>query len=118
MKVTLDVRNRDEGDAIRSALDDPKTKTFVVISGLLQQLPDDADRALVLRIINEMQGIPAYLSVGNPASSAQVRPQVQRKFDARSTQVQDGFAFDRSHVVLSDDPKSFRLHDGDRDTGE
>ena len=48
MKMTIDVRNRDEGDAIRLAMEDPETRAYVLITGLLMQLPDMETRMRVL----------------------------------------------------------------------
>lgn len=48
MKMTIDVRSREEGDAIRLAMEDPETRAHMVITGLLLQLPDMEARSRVL----------------------------------------------------------------------
>ena len=48
MKTTIRVKNRAEGEAIRRGLDDPSTRVFVQVMGLLLELPSDRARARVV----------------------------------------------------------------------
>jgi hypothetical protein len=48
MKVRIDVKDRNEGDAITRALDDLEIRAYVVTTGILMDLPDDAARLRVL----------------------------------------------------------------------
>lgn len=62
MKTTIDVKDRKEGDAIRTALADPIIRAQVVIVGTLQELPSDRSRQRVLYFVRdaleEAAGIP------------------------------------------------------------
>jgi hypothetical protein len=51
MKARIDVKDRTEADHITAALEDPETRAYVVVLGILQQLPDDAARVRVVRCV-------------------------------------------------------------------
>jgi hypothetical protein len=51
MKVRLEVKDRNEGDAISRALDDPEMRAYIVTMGILMELPDDAARVRVLQCV-------------------------------------------------------------------
>jgi hypothetical protein len=51
MKVSIQVKDRNEGDAITRALDDPEMRAYVVTMGILLELPDDAARTRVLHCV-------------------------------------------------------------------
>lgn len=48
MKASIDVRNRDEGDAIKRAFEDPTFHAFAILVGVLANLPTDRARRRVL----------------------------------------------------------------------
>lgn len=48
MRISIEVKDRNEGDAIKRALEDPETRAYVVVTGILAELPDDAARSRVL----------------------------------------------------------------------
>ncbi|HMF27591.1 MAG TPA: hypothetical protein VKE42_02400 [Candidatus Cybelea sp.] len=51
MKATIEVKDRKEADAIRIGLDDPTIRAFVVMMGVLKELPSDRARKRVLQYI-------------------------------------------------------------------
>jgi hypothetical protein len=54
MKANIDVKNRNEADAIRAGLEDPVMRATVIISGALSQL-SERDRQRVLAFVTESQ---------------------------------------------------------------
>ena len=73
MKRSLTVASHHEGDAIVRALDDPATRAFVVVVGILQPLSSGA-RARVLAHVEGMLNDPD--TVGTQRAAA-------RSYDAR-----------------------------------
>lgn len=53
MKVAIEVKDRREGDALRRALDDPKTRALVLVLGALMELPSDRARRRVLQYVTD-----------------------------------------------------------------
>jgi len=53
MKVAVDAQNRQEADAIRTAMSDPATRAMVIITGVLMQLPSDRARLRVLAHVKD-----------------------------------------------------------------
>lgn len=51
MKVAVDVKNRQEADAVRRAMDDPQTRAYVLVVGTLLSLPSDRARQRVMRFV-------------------------------------------------------------------
>ena len=49
MQARIEVKDRNERDAIQLALEDPETRAYVVVCGILRQLPDDPARLRVLQ---------------------------------------------------------------------
>ena len=58
MKRSVSVASHHEGDAIVRALDDPATRAFVVVVGILQTLPNDRARLRVLHHVADMLNDP------------------------------------------------------------
>lgn len=50
MKMAIDVKNKGEGDAIKTALDDPTTRAFVLVMGAVLPL-SEAGRRRVLAFV-------------------------------------------------------------------
>jgi len=53
MKVAIDVKNRDEAHALKTAMADPATRAFALTMGLLLQLPTDRARRRVLDYVRD-----------------------------------------------------------------
>jgi len=53
VKATIEVKDRKEADAIRTGLDDPTVRAFVVMMGVLKELPSDRARVRVLRYVQD-----------------------------------------------------------------
>jgi len=53
MKMTLEVKDRKEADAIRTGMEDPAVRAFVVVVGALAALPSDRSRARVLAFVRD-----------------------------------------------------------------
>jgi hypothetical protein len=53
MKMTLEVKDRKEADAIRTGMEDPSVKAFVMVMGALASLPSDRMRARVLTFVSD-----------------------------------------------------------------
>jgi hypothetical protein len=53
VKASIEVKDRKEADAIRTALDDPVVRAQVVIVGTLKALPSDRARARVLAFVQD-----------------------------------------------------------------
>ena len=51
MKTTIDVKDRKEGDHIRRALEQPETRAFVIVIGILADLPTNRARKRVLDFV-------------------------------------------------------------------
>lgn len=51
MKVTVDVKDKQEKSAVIAAMSDPVTRAFVLIMGTLMQLPNDRARKRVLSFV-------------------------------------------------------------------
>lgn len=51
MKVAIEVKNRDEADAIKRAMADPAMRATVVVAGSLMALPSDTARRRVLAYV-------------------------------------------------------------------
>jgi hypothetical protein len=54
MKTTIEVKDRKEGEHIRTGLEDPAVRAFVVIMGVLKALPSDRSRVRVLNYVNDL----------------------------------------------------------------
>jgi hypothetical protein len=52
MKMTVEVSSRNEGDALRRALEDPVLRTSALVTGLLLDLEDVEDRLRVLAFVS------------------------------------------------------------------
>lgn len=53
MKTTIEVKDRNEGNAIKRGLDDPTVRAFTVMMGILAELPSVKARARVLQFVKE-----------------------------------------------------------------
>jgi hypothetical protein len=51
MKALIEVKDRKEADAIRTGLEDPSVRAFVVVTGVLKMLPSDRARRRVLQFV-------------------------------------------------------------------
>lgn len=61
MKVSVDLRTRHEGDALRRALEDPTCKAVSMVSGILLELPLSGRRAVISFLLDTIArdyGIP------------------------------------------------------------
>jgi hypothetical protein len=67
VKITIDVADRKEADAIRRGLADPQVRALVCVTGILAALPSDRARLRVLRVIDDKfnEDDPTYVSVFN-----------------------------------------------------
>lgn len=54
MKVSVDVANRAEADAVRAAWQLPDVKALVLVMGALQQLPSDGIRRATLEYVDTL----------------------------------------------------------------
>jgi hypothetical protein len=65
MKVTIEVADRKEADAIRQGLLNPEVRAFVKVMGVLAGLPSDRARERVLRFVDDKceEETPRYVSV-------------------------------------------------------
>jgi O-methyltransferase involved in polyketide biosynthesis len=52
MNVSIPVKDKKEGEVIRRGLEDPEVRAMVVISGVMADLPQDA-QARVLRFVQD-----------------------------------------------------------------
>ena len=52
MKTTIDVKDRKEGDHIRRALEQPETRAFVIVIGILADLPTNRARKRACSILS------------------------------------------------------------------
>jgi hypothetical protein len=70
MKMTLEVKDRKEADAIRTGMEDPAVRAFVLVMGALKALPSDRARERVLRFVtdtlDERDGGQTTLKLGTP----------------------------------------------------
>jgi hypothetical protein len=53
MKASIEVKDRREADAIRSGLEDPAVRAFVLIMGVMRELPTQRARARVLQYVTD-----------------------------------------------------------------
>jgi hypothetical protein len=53
MKATIEVNDRKEANAIRTGLEDPTTRAFVIVMGELSKLPSDRARRRVLDFVRD-----------------------------------------------------------------
>jgi len=53
MKANIEVRSRDEASAIKTGLEDPAIRAFVVVMGVLMTLPSDRARKRVLTYVED-----------------------------------------------------------------
>lgn len=53
MKANIDVKDRREADAIRSGLEDPTVRAFVIIMGVLSELPTVRAKKRVLQYVSD-----------------------------------------------------------------
>jgi len=53
MKASIEVANRKEADAIKAGLEDPATRAFVIVMGVLRELPSDRARTRVLSYVRD-----------------------------------------------------------------
>lgn len=60
-KVSVMAKNKVEAKAIQVAMNDPAVHAFVVVIGILNELPTDRARARVLRYVEEMMNDPDRL---------------------------------------------------------
>lgn len=52
MKVAIEVNDRKEADQVKTAMDEPIVRAYVLVMGVLLQLPDDRSRKDVLAAVN------------------------------------------------------------------
>ena len=52
MKITIDVKNRSEADAIRTALDEPDIRAFVIVAGTLRPLTPRGRRRVLEYVVD------------------------------------------------------------------
>ena len=57
MKAAIEVASRNEAELIKAGLNDPVTRSVVVVQGALASLNDDNARRRVLRFVAEMFNI-------------------------------------------------------------
>lgn len=57
MKASIEVTDRKEADAIRTALMDPAVRAFVVIMGTLAALESDGERLSCYQMVGERLGM-------------------------------------------------------------
>ena len=53
MKATIEVRDRREADHIKAGLEDPVMRAFVIIMGVLNQLPSKRAKVRVLEYVRD-----------------------------------------------------------------
>ena len=53
MKANIEVKDRKEAEQIRTGLEDPTTRAFVTVMGVLAALPSDRARARVLNFVRD-----------------------------------------------------------------
>ena len=53
MKASIEVKNREEATAIRTGLEDPTIRAFVVVMGTLNALPTGRARRRVLQYVED-----------------------------------------------------------------
>jgi hypothetical protein len=53
MKVAIEVKNRDEANALKVAMADPTARAFTLVIGTLLQLPTDKARRRVLGYVRD-----------------------------------------------------------------
>lgn len=53
MKATIEVKDRKEGEHIRTGLEDPAVRAFVIVMGVLKALPTDRARIRVLSYVSD-----------------------------------------------------------------
>jgi len=53
MKVSIDVKDKRERDAMRLGLEDPSVRAFVVVMGILKGLPSGRARKRVLTYVQD-----------------------------------------------------------------
>jgi hypothetical protein len=53
MRANIEVKDRREADAIRTGLEDPTVRAFVVTMGVLKALPSDRARRRVLEFVSD-----------------------------------------------------------------
>ena len=58
MKTTIHANNKDEARAIQIGMTDPAVRAFVIICGLLEQLPSQRARNRVLQYANDLASDP------------------------------------------------------------
>ncbi len=59
MKVSVQANNKDEARAIQVGMSDPAVRAFVIICGLLEQLPTQRARNRVLQYANDLASDPS-----------------------------------------------------------
>ena len=57
MKTNIEVKSREEGNAIKTALEDPTVRAFVTTMGVLLALPSNTVRARVLKNVSDQLGL-------------------------------------------------------------
>lgn len=55
MRMAIEVKDRGEGNAIKTALEDPVTRALVVTVGLLQPLDDGGRRRVLNYVIDKLE---------------------------------------------------------------
>jgi hypothetical protein len=70
MKVSVQANNKDEARAIQVGMNDPAVRAFVIICGLLEQLPTQRARNRVLQYANDLASDPARPIALQPADDA------------------------------------------------
>lgn len=70
MKISVDLKNRQEGDALKLALTHPALKTASVMTGLLLELPTDYVRHCVLTIVQQSVRLATYPTDAPPEVAA------------------------------------------------
>jgi hypothetical protein len=72
MKTMVTVRDRAEAHAIQTGLADPTVRAFVVVTGVLLELPTDRARARLLTYIADLVSDPSYPANGKCPEPAAV----------------------------------------------
>jgi hypothetical protein len=53
MKVSIEVKNRDEGNLLKAALDDPVVRALALVMGALSTLPTDRAKRRALAYVQD-----------------------------------------------------------------
>lgn len=67
MKTNIEVKDRREGDAIRTALDDPTTRAMVICVGLLMPLSERARKRVLNFVMDKLEDPETKVTDGGSA---------------------------------------------------